>query len=283
MIEEEEDEGEDEDRRRYIKKVEESYKTRYGKTKAEIDAENKHILTTQAKCLNFVKKYPGHYKVCQYCKSKAAPKIYWKWDTDDHVWYRWYGNEWHYWGPSKEGFTTAGWTWYKGYWHHNGWVFKYVQHQWFRWEDMHWVYYANRVDINPAPPETKKICRPFMIMKKAGYPMTLTAKTIPRCKVGQGKTASIYMWKTRKNCRFLGGKLIHQKMFHCKSGMPHVWAKVTRCVKGPAVKKGGFAYAKKTNKVADYGKANGHQTHHYVKVVRKGHITRYHWVKKAHA
>lgn len=63
----EEEEGED--RRKYIKKVEESYKKRYGKTKAQIDAENHHILSTQAKCLHFVKKYPGHYKVCKYCKS----------------------------------------------------------------------------------------------------------------------------------------------------------------------------------------------------------------------
>jgi len=76
------DENEEENagRRKYIKKVEESYKTRYGKTKAEIDAENKHILSTQASCLKFVKKYPGHYKVCHYCKQQKAPKIYWKWD-----------------------------------------------------------------------------------------------------------------------------------------------------------------------------------------------------------
>lgn len=77
------------------------------------------------------------------------------------------------------------------------------------------------------------------------------------------------MWKNAKDCRFLGGKKVHQKMFKCKSGQPHVWAKITKCVRGPMPKKGGF----------NYEKASGKQTHHYVKIVKKGHITHYKWVK----
>jgi hypothetical protein len=109
-----------------------TYKRHYGKTKAQINAENRHILSTQRQCLNFVKKYRGHMAVCNWCKKAPAPKIRWRWIAKEGVWYRWYDNRWHYWGPSKRGFTAAGWTWYKGYWHHGGYVFKFMRGTWYR-------------------------------------------------------------------------------------------------------------------------------------------------------
>jgi len=133
------EEGEDQE---YRKKVRGSYKQHYKRTKKQIDAENKHILSTQAKCLNFVKKYRGHPKVCNWCKRARAPSVIWRWVSSEKVWYRWYDNKWHYWGPSKTGFTAYGWTWYKGYWHHNGWVFKYYRGYWYRFQGGKWVRYG---------------------------------------------------------------------------------------------------------------------------------------------
>jgi hypothetical protein len=66
-----------------------------------------------------------------YCKKQKEPKVIWKWDYTLKVWYRWshYSKSWMYWGPSKGDFTAAGWTWYSGYWHHGGYVFKYHKHK----------------------------------------------------------------------------------------------------------------------------------------------------------
>jgi len=97
---------------KYKKSIKNTYKKHYGKTKKQIDAENHHILSTQAKCLHFVKKYRGHEKVCNWCKKAPAPKVIWKWSPTEKVWYRFYDGKWHYWGPSKKGFTHAGWTWW---------------------------------------------------------------------------------------------------------------------------------------------------------------------------
>ena len=101
----------DEEEDKFKKTVKGTYKKHYGKTKADIDAENKHIIGTQAKCLKFVKKYRGHMKVCNWCKKAPEPKVIWKWSPTEKV-YRFYDSKWHYWGPSKEGFTHAGWTWW---------------------------------------------------------------------------------------------------------------------------------------------------------------------------
>ena len=220
---------EDEDKK-YVKKVRSSSTKHYGKTKKSIDAENKHILSTQAKCLKFVSKYREHPKVCDWCRHAKAPLTKYKWDPNDKVWYRWYDNRWHYWGPSKAGFKAIGWTWYQGYWHHNGWVFKYVRGYWYRFQSHKWVKYSRTIPISPIPPRGPKDCRQFRMLEKAGIPNSLTSRTVPRCKVGSGKKAIWYMWKDDKNCKFLGGKKVHQKMAICKTGKPHVWVKVRRCV-----------------------------------------------------
>merc|ERR1719473_1351371 len=60
LLELEGEEGED----KYNRANKYSYKAHYGKTKKQIDAQNHHILSTQKKCLSFVKKYRGHEKVC---------------------------------------------------------------------------------------------------------------------------------------------------------------------------------------------------------------------------
>ena len=113
---------------------------------------------------------------------------------------------------------------------------------WYRFQARRWVKYGRRIDINPTPPRGPKICRPFYMLKKWGFPTSLGAKTLPRCKVGSGKKAVWYMWKNRANCRFLGGKLTYQKIKICKTGRPHQWARVTRCVQGPILSKKGLNY-----------------------------------------
>ena len=254
-------------KKKYVKKVRGAYKKHYGLSKAKIDAENHHILSTQATCMKFVKQYRGHPKVCNWCKAAKAPSVIWKWDTDDKVWFRWYENKWHYWGPSKHGFTAKGWTWYKGYWHHNGWIFKHTGGMWWRFQAHKWVKYSRTITINPTPPRGPKICRPFFMLKKWGFPTSLGAKTLPRCKVGAGKAAIWYMWKDRGNCRFLGGRLVYQKIKTCKSGRPHQWAKVTRCVRGPILSKKGLNY--KTGKSSKGKKVSKHAGHKHVKKVVK--------------
>jgi len=242
LLELQEDADEESHVTKSTKKVESSYKAHYGKTKAEIDKENKHILGTQATCLRFVKKYKGMPKVCTWCKHAKAPAIRWKWVAEESVWYRWYDNSWHYWGPSKSGFTAAGWTWYKGYWHHGGYVYKYVHGKWYRFQGRKWVFYKKRVPLNPKAPRERPICRPFYKLMKYGFPASLAAAKLPRCKVGSGAHAAIFQWKDEAACRFLGGKLTYQKAQKCKVGKPHQWKRVVRCVKGAVITHKGLNY-----------------------------------------
>jgi hypothetical protein len=148
------------DRRIHVKS---SAKKHYGKTWKQINAQNRHILNTQAKCLRFVKKHPGHQPVCNYCRKQKIPKILWKWDYGQKVWYRWslYNRRWMYWGPSKSGFTATGWSWYKGYWHHGGFVYKFHGGKWWRYENRRWVVYKKRVEVSPRIPVTQRYCRNF--------------------------------------------------------------------------------------------------------------------------
>merc|ERR1719450_1302958 len=164
---------------RYNRANKESYKAHYGKTKSQIDAENRHILSTQAKCLHFVKKHRGHEKVCNWCRRTKVPAIRWKWIAGESVWYRFYDGKWHYWGPSKGGFTRGGWTWYKGYWHHRGYVFKWVRGMWYRFQGKRWVKHGSRVPVRPGIPRGPKICRPFYILKRWGFPASLGARRLP--------------------------------------------------------------------------------------------------------
>jgi hypothetical protein len=227
---------------KYNRANKEDYKKHYGKTKKAINAENMKILSTQAKCMAFVKKHRGHEKVCNWCRARKAPAVQWKWNAADNVWYRYYDGKWHYWGPSKSGFTEGGWTWYKGYWHHNGYVFKYVNGTWYRFQGKVWTKYGDRVPVRPGIPRGKRICRPFYLLKKFGYPTSLSAKRLPRCVVGSGKKAQYYMWKNTGACKFLGGRLTYQTQKICKAGKPHSWARVTRCVRGPVLTNKGFSY-----------------------------------------
>jgi len=228
----------EEDAERYKKAIQSSYKAHHGRTKKQIDAENKHILSTQKKCMNFVRKYRGHEKVCNWCRRMRMPAIRWKWVPNEKVWYRFYDGKWHYWGPSKTGFTHRGWTWYKGYWHHGGYVFKYQHKRWYRFQGGKWVFYKHQVPLKPGIPRGPRICRPFYILKKWGFPGSLSTKRLPRCRVGR----NFYMWKNHKACRFLGGKLQYMTHRTCKVGKPHQWARVIRCVRGPVISGKGFNY-----------------------------------------
>lgn len=227
---------------KYKKAIKTHYKSHYGKTKKQIDAENKHILTTQAKCLNFVRKYRGHPKVCQWCRSQKIPAIRWKWVASQKVWYRFYDGKWHYWGPSKSGFTKGGWTFYKGYWHHRGYVFKFINGMWYRFQGQRWVKFGSKVPVTPGIPRGPRICRPFYVLKKWGFPASLGARKLPRCQVGAGSRRAIYMWKNSAACRFLGGKLVYHRHRTCKVGKPHQWKRVVRCVQGPVLSNKGFNY-----------------------------------------
>lgn len=251
LLEEDDQEEEDEENdeasdieldRRVNKNIKNTYKRTYGKTKRQIDAENRHILGTQKKCLNFVKRHRGHRAVCNWCKKAPTPKVIWKWASSEKVWYRWYRGKWHYWGPSKRGFTESGWTWYKGYWHHDGYVFKFVNHKWYRFQGKRWVYYGRKVAVHPGVPRGKPICRPFYILKRWGFPSKLGVRKLPRCQVGKGRHSGVYMWKGRSACRFLGGRLVYHKHKICKTGRPHQWKRVKRCVKGNILTKKGLNY-----------------------------------------
>lgn len=234
-------EAEEEDEK-YKKAIKNTYKKHYGKTKAQIDAENNRIISTQKKCLGFVKQYRGLPKVCNWCRHAKAPKDRWKWVPAEHVWYKWYDNKWHYWGPSKSGFTAIGWTWYKGYWHHGGYVFKYFNHKWYRFQGHRWVLFGKRVPLAPKPPRGKPICRPFYKLERRGFPASLAVRRMPRCKVGSGKHATIFIWKGRKACNFLGGKLFYMERETCHHGRAHQWKRVVRCVKGPILSGKGLNY-----------------------------------------
>jgi hypothetical protein len=243
----------EEEETRYHKNVKSGYRSHFSKTKKQINSENHHILSTQKKCLSFVKKYRGHMKVCNWCKMARSPRIIWKWSPTEKVWYRWYDGKWHYWGESKAGFTKGGWTWWQGYWHHKGYVFKYVGKWWYRFQGGRWVRFGRKVPVSPKPPVGKPICRPFYRLERWGFPTSLTITKLPRCQVGRGKKASIYIWKNRSACRFLGGKLVYHRIHRCKAGKPHSWKRVIKCVRGPTLHNKGFNYktgiAKKGTKI----------------------------------
>jgi hypothetical protein len=76
---------------------------------------------------------------------------------------------------------------------------------------------------------------------------------MPRCQVGRGRRAAVYMWKNHAACRFLGGKLVYHRTKVCKAGRPHRWQRVTRCVRGAVLTNKGFNY--KT------GHGHGHSRH----------------------
>jgi hypothetical protein len=76
------------------------------------------------------------------------------------------------------------------------------------------------------------------MLKKYGYPQSLATKRLPRCRVGK----LYYMWKDHKACRFLGGKLVYMTHRTCKTGRPHQWQRVTRCVRGAVITNKGFNY-----------------------------------------
>jgi len=198
-----------------------SYVKHYGQTMTQIDKDNKKILATQKKCMAFVAKYRDHHQVCKWCNHQPEPSSTWKWVEYEKAWYRWYDDRFHYWGATKKGFTHIGWTWYKGYWHHSGYVYKYSKSKWYRFQAGKWVYYAKRVPINPGVARGKKICRPFYILKKFGFPTSLARNKLPRCQVGQGKKAIIFMWTNTAACKFIGGKKVYHKRMTCKTGKPH--------------------------------------------------------------
>ena len=75
LLETEADESEDR------KKVSGTSKQHYNRSTKQINAENNHILSTQATCMKFVNKYRGHPKVCNWCKKARAPKVIWKWNS----------------------------------------------------------------------------------------------------------------------------------------------------------------------------------------------------------
>jgi len=50
------------------------------------------------------------------------------------------------------------------------------------------------------------------------------------------------MWTNDAACRFIGGKLTYHKRATCKTGKPHSWKRVTRCVQGPVLTSKGLNY-----------------------------------------
>merc|ERR1711990_603366 len=119
---------------------------------------------------------------------------------------------------------------------------KYYRGYWYRFQGGKWVKYGKKVPIKPTVPRGPRICRPFYVLKRWGFPSSLGSKRLPRCRVGAGKRASYYMWKDHGACKFLGGRLVYQKHRTCKTGRPHQWARVIRCVQGPVLSKKGLNY-----------------------------------------
>ena len=197
--------------------------------------------------MDFVKNNQGHPEVCEWCqKEYKRPAVVWKWNPDEETWYRYYDGNWHYWGPSKDGFTEGGWSWYNGYWHNDGYTFKYEDGKWHRFQDHKWEVYGEEVPVDPSPPTGKKICRPYYKMMKQGFPQSLSSTQVPRCKVGD----QIYMWTDEAACKFLGGKKAYQERVVCKSGESHKWKRVVKCATGPEkLESGGFDY--KTGKLKE--------------------------------
>lgn len=80
------------------------------------------------------------------------------------------------------------------------------------------------------------------MQRRWGFPASLGVKKLPRCQVGSGKKAAIYIWKGSSACRFLGGRLVYHRLHTCKVGRPHQWKRVVRCVLGPILSGKGFNY-----------------------------------------
>lgn len=158
------------------------------------------------------------------------PSTRWMWSSDEEVWYRWYDGKWHYWGPSKGGFTYKDWSWYKGYWHHRGYIYKWKNPYWYRFQDNQWVRYRKLIPVYPAKPYGK-VCRPVYQLMKKGYPAALSNTKIPRCQVGTGKKKKIFMYTDDNGCKFLGGKKVMVKKLVCKDGAQHNWKKQIKCVR----------------------------------------------------
>jgi hypothetical protein len=81
-----------------------SEKAHFGKTRKQINAENQSILSKQKECLDFVTEHPDHPEVCNWCHENTEPKKVWLWNPTEGVWYKFWGGQYHYWGPSKEGY-----------------------------------------------------------------------------------------------------------------------------------------------------------------------------------
>lgn len=110
-----------------------SEKSHSGKTRNQILKANKKILDTQQKCLDFVSQNPDHPEVCKWCSENQEPSNPWLWNAAEGVWYKWWGSEFHYWGANKDG-RKHDWSWYKGYWHHDGYSYKYENNKWSRFQ-----------------------------------------------------------------------------------------------------------------------------------------------------
>ena len=50
------------------------------------------------------------------------------------------------------------------------------------------------------------------------------------------------MWTNDAACRFIGGRLTYHKRMTCKTGKPHAWKRVVRCVLGPVLSNKGLNY-----------------------------------------
>lgn len=230
------------------KNTEETIQKHFGKTQAAIDAENKHILETQATCLDFVNNHKDHPAVCNWCHENAKPETgeTWQWNPEEGVWYKWYGDKYHYWGPSKEGLKHD-WSWYQGYWHHNGYVYKYENNKWWRFQGGDWTEYKEKIDIDPETPYGEE-CREFLKLEQVHIPDSLTEHDMPRCQVGEGAQKVVYEWTDEADCTFLGGAKVFQKNFKCKDGTGPQFVKKEVCVKGPRISEKGLDY--KTGKAA---------------------------------
>jgi hypothetical protein len=113
---------------------------------------------------------------------------------------------------------------------------------WYRFQGQRWVKFGSKVPVTPGIPRGPRICRPFYVLKKWGFPASLGARKLPRCQVGSGSRRAIYMWRNSAACRFLGGKLVYHRHRTCKVGKPHQWKRVVRCVQGPVLSAKGFNY-----------------------------------------
>jgi len=164
----------------------------------------------------FVAEHPDHPDVCNWCHANTQPKNVWQWNPAEGVWYKWDNGRWNYWGPSKEGMKHE-WSYYNGYWHHGGYVFKYDGGKWHRFQGGKWVEYGTKIDIDPVPPYTKD-CRSFRKLALAHVPDSLTEHEIPRCQVGEGAEKTVWEWTGDEDCAFLQGTKVFQKNFKCKDG-----------------------------------------------------------------